>query len=334
MDGCFGRRPLCRPLAPFAHHSLRAGCGRSRRRPVQTPGSAWNGIARSVAPTARALLRARQVTAGPYSRHREGEPIGQPADADILVTNDPQVAAAIQTADCVPVLIADTRTGAVAAAHAGWRGLAQRVPLAAVEAMVKEFGTRESKLIAAIGPAIGACCYEVGGEVRDRFAAAGFGDWEMSRWFRREAAVIADQSFDVRPAFPRAGGSLVSRRVVSRRDQLRAAGVREDDLRRRVVHGQPSRRVLLVPARWIVGGTDGRRHQKVGPEQLALTFRLFTSAKRRVHRLVGEPIGVGIERAADALEGDAADLVRDQRGLCAYSGCNPGCLTLKSPRIC
>ena len=96
-----------------------------------------------------------------------------PADADILVASGHQVVAAIQTADCVPVLIADTRTGAVAAAHAGWRGLAQRVPLAAVEAMVNGFATRESQLIAAIGPSIGACCYEVGGEVRDRFAAAG-----------------------------------------------------------------------------------------------------------------------------------------------------------------
>ena len=219
---------ICRPLAPFAHHIFT-----SRLWPLATPAAAdaaetWNSIAYALGADGSRLLRGRQVHGAAVAAHREGEAIGQPIDADILVTNDPQVAAAIQTADCVPVLIADTRTGAVAAAHAGWRGLAQRVPLAAVEAMVNEFGARESKLIAAVGPSIGACCYEVGGEVRERFGAAGFDDWEMSRWFRHEA-----QSSPTNPSMSglhrhAREGHWFFDPWAAARDQLRAAGVRED----------------------------------------------------------------------------------------------------------
>jgi YfiH family protein len=153
----FGRAALvCRPLAPFAHHIFT-----SRRWPLSTAAGAdaeesWTRIAHALGADGSRLLRARQVHGASVLTHRAGQSIGEPTDADILVTNDPEVAATIQTADCVPVLIADTRTGAVAAAHAGWRGLAQRVPLATVGAMVDEFGTRESKLIAAIGPSMGA----------------------------------------------------------------------------------------------------------------------------------------------------------------------------------
>jgi purine-nucleoside/S-methyl-5'-thioadenosine phosphorylase / adenosine deaminase len=86
----------------------------------------------------------------------------------------------------VPLLIADERTAAVAAAHAGWQGLAAGVPSAAVTALAREFGSRPSDLIAVIGPSIGACCYEVGTAVRDRFEAAGFGPGRIARWFREE----------------------------------------------------------------------------------------------------------------------------------------------------
>jgi YfiH family protein len=82
--------------------------------------------------------------------------------------------------------MADERTAAVAAAHGGWRGLAAGVPSAAVAALAREFGSRPSDLIAAIGPSVGACCYEVGTEVRDRFEAAGFGRGRIARWFRTE----------------------------------------------------------------------------------------------------------------------------------------------------
>jgi YfiH family protein len=75
----------------------------------------------------------------------------------------------IQTADCVPVLIADTKTRAVAAFHAGWRGTLARIVERGVGTMRLEFGSQPQNLIAAIGPAIGACCYSVGEEVRHEF---------------------------------------------------------------------------------------------------------------------------------------------------------------------
>jgi YfiH family protein len=115
-----------------------------------------------------------------------------PPDADIVVTDDPALAVAVQSADCVPLLMACERTGAVAAAHAGWRGLAARVPEATVRSLSREFGTRPEDLVVAIGPAIGGCCYEVGGEVRSRFSACGFGSGDLDRWFtgdlQRDAA--------------------------------------------------------------------------------------------------------------------------------------------------
>jgi polyphenol oxidase len=103
--------------------------------------------------------------------------------ADIIIGADPQLAFAIQTADCVPLLIADTRIAACAAVHAGWRGMAARAPQRAVDVLEEQFGCRRGDLVAAIGPSIGACCYEVGEDVREAFASAGFSPGELSRWF-------------------------------------------------------------------------------------------------------------------------------------------------------
>ncbi len=77
----------------------------------------------------------------------------------------------IETADCLPLLIVDPRRGAVAAAHAGWRGTLAGVGAAAVAALVGR-GSRAGDLLAALGPAIGACCYEVGDELRTAFMDA------------------------------------------------------------------------------------------------------------------------------------------------------------------
>ncbi|MGE5707562.1 MAG: peptidoglycan editing factor PgeF [Bacteroidota bacterium] len=85
--------------------------------------------------------------------------------ADALITDVPGLAIAVMTADCVPILLEDPATGAVAAVHAGWRGTVQRIVMETIEAMKREYGTRPEDLRAAIGPAIGACCYEIGPEV-------------------------------------------------------------------------------------------------------------------------------------------------------------------------
>lgn len=103
--------------------------------------------------------------------------------ADVVVADDPAVAVAVRAADCVPLLLGDSRTGAVAAVHAGWRGTAVGAASAAVDALTREFGARPQDLVAAIGPSIGACCYEVGSELVDAFAAAGHARHLIDRWF-------------------------------------------------------------------------------------------------------------------------------------------------------
>jgi polyphenol oxidase len=90
-------------------------------------------------------------------------------EGDGLVTAAPGLMLAAQTADCVPVLIADTRLRAVGAFHAGWRGTVARMTEVGVAQMMAEFGSRPEDMVAAVGPAIRQCCFAVGDEVRERF---------------------------------------------------------------------------------------------------------------------------------------------------------------------
>lgn len=89
--------------------------------------------------------------------------------ADGLMTAAPGQLLAVQTADCIPVLVADRRLRAVAAFHAGWRGTVKRIVEAGIGRMTLEFGSRPEDLIAAIGPGVGPCCYRVGQEVLSEF---------------------------------------------------------------------------------------------------------------------------------------------------------------------
>jgi YfiH family protein len=91
------------------------------------------------------------------------------AEADGLVTQQPGLVVGVRTADCVPVLIADALTRSVAAVHAGWRGSARNIAATAVRELISRYGARSENLYAAIGPAIGACCYEVGSDVAQQF---------------------------------------------------------------------------------------------------------------------------------------------------------------------
>ena len=91
---------------------------------------------------------------------------------DAIVSNARGVLAGVKTADCVPILMGDSATGAFAAVHAGWRGTLAQVALKALERMVHEYGTRPPDVIVAIGPAAGACCYEVGTDVIEAFRSS------------------------------------------------------------------------------------------------------------------------------------------------------------------
>lgn len=88
---------------------------------------------------------------------------------DALMTDVPGILLGVQTADCIPVLVADKRTHAVAAFHAGWRGTLARIVENGIGTMQLRYGSRPKDLIAAVGPGIGACCYAVGEEVRFEF---------------------------------------------------------------------------------------------------------------------------------------------------------------------
>jgi len=95
----------------------------------------------------------------------------QPLAADGLVTDTPGLVLAAQTADCLPVILVDRKRRAAGVFHAGWRGTAKRIIEKGVGEMRKHFGSDPRHLVAAIGPGVRGCCYEVGEEVRTRFEA-------------------------------------------------------------------------------------------------------------------------------------------------------------------
>lgn len=89
--------------------------------------------------------------------------------ADALVTRERGVLLGVQIADCIPILLADTKNRAVAAIHSGWRGTLRRIVEKTIGRMQMDFGTKAADVIAAIGPGIGGCCYEVGSDVAKEF---------------------------------------------------------------------------------------------------------------------------------------------------------------------
>jgi len=90
---------------------------------------------------------------------------------DASATIRPGLLLGVQTADCVPILLVDPQKRAVSAVHAGWRGTLQRIVTKAIGKMQMQFGSRPDGLLAAIGPSIGGCCYEVGTEVATAFVS-------------------------------------------------------------------------------------------------------------------------------------------------------------------
>ena len=111
--------------------------------------------------------------------------------ADGVVSCLTGVLAGVKTADCVPVLIGDTATGAFAAVHAGWRGTVRSIVLKAVALMIEKFGSSPADLVCAIGPAACGRSYEVGRNVIDEFSAAGL---SSERYFSptREGHALVD----------------------------------------------------------------------------------------------------------------------------------------------
>ena len=111
---------------------------------------------------------------------------GRLGEGDALLENTPGAVVAVRTADCIPILLADERKRAVAAVHAGWRGTAAEIVRRAVEAMHARFGSSPGDLLAAIGPGIGGCCYEVGPEVAAQFGEQGRTHIDLAAINRRQ----------------------------------------------------------------------------------------------------------------------------------------------------
>ena len=224
-DESWGPALRCRPLEAVAPHLFTT-------RHLQLASTAdWQLVATAVGAAhvatlaqvhGRAVVVAREMVDGGPFDVAQGKP-----EADVLVGDNPDVALAVRAADCVPLLIADRTTKAVAAVHAGWRGTAAGAATAAVEALAREFGSQPQDLIAAIGPSIGACCYEVGTELVDAFAAAGHARHLIDRWFL--APPPPRGSF--RPALSAVEGPRLRLDVAgANRDQLVLAGVPEEHI--------------------------------------------------------------------------------------------------------
>jgi len=121
-------------------------------------------------PAGRELATAKQIHS---DRVLLVQSPGLQGEGDALISNKPGIGLAIRTADCLPVLIADPRHRAVAAIHAGWRGVVSEIAPKTVQAMHAHFGSAPADLVVAIGPGIGKCCFEVGPEVSVQFGLSG-----------------------------------------------------------------------------------------------------------------------------------------------------------------
>ncbi len=212
----WGPALVCLALEDTARHSFT-----SRHLQLSGP-EGWTAIALSVGVVDGRVWRLKQVHGASVVVVPRGESrsASEPLEGDALISDDPSVALAVRSADCVPILLADRQSGAVGAVHAGWRGTAAGIVTATVKAMHETFGTVPADLVVAIGPAIGSCCYEVGSELVDAFAAQGHERHLIERWF------------DSPP--PRRGEQGRARLrldlVCANRDQLVLAGVREGDV--------------------------------------------------------------------------------------------------------
>ncbi len=158
---------------------------------------------------------------------REATATGQGVlgEADAVFTRHAGLIVGVKTADCLPILIEDSKTGQVAAVHAGWRGVIGEIVLRAIERLV-ENGADSSGLQFALGPAIQACCFEVDGELPARFTAAFGGEvvkpqpgktkvhldlaWAVGRSLAR--AGVPDSHVDVLPHCTRCDSRFFSYR--------------------------------------------------------------------------------------------------------------------------
>ena len=155
------------------------------------------------------LVFARQVHSDVVfraGRENCGEGLLRPVPEvrDALITNEPEVALVVFSADCAPVLLYDPVQKAIGAAHSGWRGTAQDIAARTVQAMQERFGCRPADIRAAIGPSIGPCCFETDGDVPEAMCAT-FGEAAWQAITRRGEKFFVDNRALIRLGLLRAG---------------------------------------------------------------------------------------------------------------------------------
>jgi polyphenol oxidase len=204
----------CVALDPHAQHLFTT---RQLQLRGADDGRAWQALVASCAASEHRLVRVKQVHGRTVRVVRAGEidtqRLAERPEADAIVSNVAGALLAVQVADCVPIIMVDPRVGAAAAVHAGWRGTCAKVAAAAIAALSSECGSRPHDLIVALGPSIGACCYEVGDQLLGEFHGAGAGQAELARWFTRTSS-----------------GSLRLDLWAANRDQLMASGVAAEQI--------------------------------------------------------------------------------------------------------
>jgi len=116
------------------------------------------------------IMKLKQVHSGIVADIDDTSAANDAVEADAAITNLPGVMLAVQTADCVPILVSEVSGKAIGAIHAGWRGTAARIAETTILRLREKFSIEPWNLVASIGPHIGVCCYEVGNDVVDEMA--------------------------------------------------------------------------------------------------------------------------------------------------------------------